>query len=167
MKATLAILNDLEAHGTFRRYAIGGAMGAMFYVEPVATYDLDVFVILPVSRGGLLTLTPIYDALRERGYEPKDEHVIIEGIPVQFLPAYNPLLEEALEEARTVHVEEVSTRVLRIEHLICVSVATGRAKDRERTRLLMEDGHPDVNFLAKICTRHHLPLPAKNGEFSL
>jgi nucleotide-binding universal stress UspA family protein len=166
MKATLAILNDLEAHGVFRRYAIGGAMGAMFYVEPVATYDLDVFVILPAARNGLLTLTPIYDALRERGYEPKDEYVIIEGVPVQFLPAYNPLLEEALEEARTIYVEEVSTRVLRIEHLICVSIATGRTKDRERVRLLMEEGHPDATFLAEICARYHLPAPTRSGEFS-
>lgn len=163
MKATLAVLNDLEAHGIFRRYAIGGAMGAMFYVEPVATYDLDVFVVLPVSRAGLLT-PPIYDALRRRGHEPKDEHVIIEGIPVQFLPAYNPLLEEALEYACTVQVEEVSTRILRIEHLICVSVETGRVKDRERVQLLMEEGHP--NILAEICTRHHLTLPTMGGEFS-
>ncbi|PSR20059.1 MAG: hypothetical protein C7B45_16750 [Sulfobacillus acidophilus] len=166
MKSTLAVLNDLEAHGAFQRYAIGGAMGAMFYVEPVATYDLDVFVILPVSHGGLLTLSPIYDALRERGYEPKDEYVIIEGIPVQFLPAYNPLLEAALEDARTVSVEEVPTRVLRIEYLICVSIATGRAKDRERIRLLMEEGHPDLTFLTQICMRHHLPLPTTDGESS-
>ena len=166
MKATLAILNELEAHGIFRRYAIGGAMGALFYVEPVVTYDLDVFVVLPVSRGGLLTVTPIYDALRQRGYEPKDEQVIIEGIPVQFLPAYNPLLEEALEYAHTMQVEEVSTRVLQIEHLICISVHTGRVKDRERIRLLMEEGHPNRTFLAEICTRHHLTLPTMRGEFS-
>lgn len=166
MKATLGVLNDLEATGVFRRYAIGGAMGAMFYVEPVATYDLDVFVILPESRSGLLTLTPIYDALRQYGYEPKDEYVIIGGIPVQFLPAYNALLEEALEYARTVEVDGVPTRVLRIEHLICVSVQTGRTKDRERVRLLMEEGHVDGDLLAEICTRHYLALPKMRGESS-
>lgn len=33
MKATLETLNDLEHDGVMSRYAIGGAMGATFYVE--------------------------------------------------------------------------------------------------------------------------------------
>lgn len=141
-------------------------LGALFYVEPMVSYDLDVFVVMPVSPGGLLTLTPIYDALRQRGYEPKDEQIIIEGMPVQFLPAYNPLLEEASQYARTMQVEEVSTRVIHIEHLICISVHTGRVKDRERVRLLMEEGHPNGAFLAEICARHHLTLPTIGSESS-
>ena len=116
MKSALAVLNELEAQGLLGRYAIGGAMGAMFYVEPVATYDLDIFVVLPASHGGLITRTPLYDALHRRGYEPKAECVMIEGVPVQFLPAYNALAEEALLQARNVDVEGVPTRVLRIEH---------------------------------------------------
>ncbi len=166
MKATIAVLNDLEAKGVVNRYAIGGAMGAMFYVEPVATYDLDIFVVLPAIPSGLLMLTPIYDALGQRGYEPKDEHVVIEGIPVQFLPAYNPLLEEALARARTVEVEGMPTRVLQIEHLICVSVQVGRSKDRERVQLLMEEGQVDLKLLAEICSRHHLTLPILGGQSS-
>ena len=138
----------------------------MFYAEPVATYDLDVFVVLPAIRSGLLTLTPTYDALRQRGHDPKDEHVIIDGISVQFRPAYNPLLEEALEHARTVEMAGVSTCVLRIEHLICVSIQAGRSKDRERVQLLMEEGHVDLALLAEICTRHQLKLPTWGGESS-
>ena len=37
-------LNDLEASGVIDRYAIGGAVGATFYLEPVATLDVNVFV---------------------------------------------------------------------------------------------------------------------------
>lgn len=70
--------------------------------------------------------------------------MVIDGIPVQFLPAYNPLLEEALEHARMVDVEGMPTRVLRIEYLIGVSVQTGRSKDRERVQLLMEAGNVDA-----------------------
>lgn len=78
-----------------------------------------------------------------------------------------PIVQSSKREyAYTVQVEEVSTRVLRIEHLICVSVETGRVKDRERVRLLMEEGHPNIAFLAEICTRHHLTLPTMGGEFS-
>ena len=37
MEAALQVLNDLERAGIVRRHAIGGAMGATFYVEPVLT----------------------------------------------------------------------------------------------------------------------------------
>ena len=99
MEKTLQVLNDLVRTGVLSRYAIGGAMGATFYVEPVLTFDLDVFVVLPKTAGGLSTLEPLYEALRARGYRVEGECVVIEGIPVQFLPAYNVLLEEALAEA--------------------------------------------------------------------
>ena len=33
MKRTLEVLNELEQQGVFTRYAIGGAMGAIFYTE--------------------------------------------------------------------------------------------------------------------------------------
>src|SRR3972149_3442222 len=118
MKRTLQILNELERGGVIERYAIGGAMGATFYVEPLLTFDLDVFVILPQSAAGLLSLTPLYEALRARGYAEEGECVLIEGVPVQFLPAYNALLEEALAEARETTYEDTHTRVLRAEHLL-------------------------------------------------
>ena len=53
------MLNELERDGVFTRYAIGGAMGATFYVEPLLTFDLDVFVVLPQTESGLLTLAPL------------------------------------------------------------------------------------------------------------
>ena len=99
MKRTLQVLNELEKEGVFARYAIGGAMGATFYTEPFLTFDLDVFVVLPRTPGGSLTLTPIYEALRARGYREENECVLIEGVPVQFLPAYNLLIEEAFAQA--------------------------------------------------------------------
>src|SRR6266481_1183112 len=118
MKTTLQVLNELEGSRVIERYAIGGAMGATFYVEPLLTFDLDVFVTLPRTAAGLVTLTPIYEALRARDYKQEGECVDVEGVPVQFLPAYNPLVEEALHEARETTYEETPTRVLRAEHLL-------------------------------------------------
>jgi hypothetical protein len=92
MDKTLHVLNELERDGVIIRYAIGGAMTATFYVEPVLTFDLDIFVLLPRSVGPLLPLTPVYEALRQRGYMEADEYVTIEGVPVLFLPAFNPNL---------------------------------------------------------------------------
>lgn len=98
MKRTLQVLNELERAGVIERYAIGGAMGATFYVEPLLTFDLDVFVILPQGAAGLLSLAPLYEALRAWGYIEERECVLIEGAPVQFLSAHNALLDEALRE---------------------------------------------------------------------
>jgi hypothetical protein len=156
MQRTLEILNELEQSGTMSRYAIGDAMGATFYVEPLLTFDLDIFVLLPQTRGGLLTLAGIYGALRARGYMEEDECVLIEGVPVQFLPAYNELLEEALREARDTLYEGTATRVLRAEHLAAICVQTGRDKDRERVRLLQEQAALDQSYLASVLTRHGL-----------
>jgi len=139
VKRTLQVLNEMERDGVFTRYAIAGAMAATFYVEPLLTFDLDVFVVLPQAPGGLLTLAPLYDALRARGYsEQENECIRIEGVPVQFLPAYNALLEEALKEVQEIMYEDVPARVLRSEHLLAICLQTGRSKDRERVRILRE-----------------------------
>ena len=121
MKKALQALNGLERDGVIGRYAIGGAMGATFYVEPFTTFDLDVFVVLP-EADGLVTLAPLYQELSKRGYPAMDECVVIAGIPVQFLPAGTSLLDEALAQAREVPYEDVMTRVFSPEHLVAVAV---------------------------------------------
>src|SRR5437867_12678395 len=147
----------MQRDGAFTRYAIGGAMAATFYVEPLLTCDLDVFVVMPQTTGCLLTLAPLYDALRARGYsEQENECIIIEGVPVQFLPAYNALLEEALKEAQGIMYEDVPARVLRSEHLLAICLQTGRSKDRERVRILREQAKLDQNFLADVLRRYQL-----------
>lgn len=156
MKRTLQALNELEREGVIERYAIGGAMGATFYVEPLLTFDLDVFVVLPQSAAGLLSLDPLYDVLRARGYTEEGECVLIDGVPVQFLPVYNALLEEALSEARETSYEQVPTRVVRAEHLIAICLQTGRDKDRERVRVFREQAKVDMNYLAGVLKRHGL-----------
>jgi hypothetical protein len=156
VKRTLQVLNELESEGVFARYAIGGAMAATFYVEPLLTFDLDIFVLLQPSAAGLLSLSTIYEALRARGYEEEKENVLIEGVPVQFLPAYNVLIEEALDQAKEVEYEDVLTRVLRPEHLAAICLQTGRAKDRERVRILREQARLDLDFLADVLKRHQL-----------
>ncbi len=92
-------------------------MAATFYTEPVLTFDLDVFVLLSASTGKLVSLAPIYEALRARGYGEEKETVVIEGVPVQFLPAYNALIEETVAQAREIDYEGVPARVAQAEHL--------------------------------------------------
>lgn len=155
MEKTIQVLNELQREGVISRYAIGGAMAAMFYVEPVSTYDLDVFVILPQS-GKLISLSAIYEELRQRGYSAQGECVLIEGVPVQFLPAYNDLLIEAMEQTLQVNHQGTPTNVLKVEHLIAICLQTGRAKDRERVHLFRKDARIDEQLLKSIIERHGL-----------
>jgi hypothetical protein len=156
VKRTLEVLNELENQSVFSRYAIGGAMAATFYTEPVLTFDLDVFVVLSPEIGQLISLAPVYEALRARGYGEEKEAVMIEGVPVQFLPAYNALVEEALGQAREIDYDGVPARVVRAEHLIAVALQTGRSKDRARVAMLREQASLDLNLLADILKRHQL-----------
>jgi hypothetical protein len=97
VRATLEVINQMQADGVIGQYAIGGAVGATFYLEPIATLDIDVFISFQKSaESPLLTLSPIYDYLTARGFKAEKEYIIIEKWPVQFLPPGNALVEEAL-----------------------------------------------------------------------
>ena len=155
MEKTFQVLNALERDGVLTRYAIGGAVGATFYTEPFLTFDLDIFVMLP-TLGSLLTVGPLYEALKARGYSEEGEGVNIEGVQVQFLPTYNPLLVEALAEARETSYGAVPTRVFRAEHLAAIGVQTGRSKDRQRVDQLLETPSMDKEYLLAVLKRHDL-----------
>ena len=140
-----------------KKYAIGGAMGATFYTEPFTTFDLVVFVLLPKAHGPLVDMEPIFASLSELGYaEFVGECIVIEGVPVQFLPTTPGLLDEALAMARTVDYDGVPTRVLGPEYLLAISVATGRPKDRARVPLFMASGAINEDILSEILSRYNL-----------
>ena len=157
MKRTLSILNLLVEKSLIEKYAIGGAMGATFYTEPFTTFDLDIFVFFPASNGPLVDLSPIYAFLSELGYtELIGECVMIAGTPVQFLPTTPGLLDEALENAREIDYDGVPTSVLGPEHLLAISLATGRPKDRARVPLFMASGAIDERVFLEILRRYKL-----------
>ena len=156
LEKTLTVINDLEASGLIRKYAIGGAIGLLFHAEPVTTYDLDIFCFLPPSLGPVITLTPISDELKKRGYVEDKEHILIEGLPVQMLPAYNALVVEAVENALEITYHAVPTRVFRLEHLLAIMVQTGRPKDKARLLDVIDQVQPELAFLGGILMRHGL-----------
>lgn len=157
MKATLQIINQMQADGVIGQYAIGGAVGATFYLEPAATLDIDVFVSLQPSPGSsFLSLTPIYDYLAARGFKSENEHIVIEGWPVQFLPPADALGEEALAQAIETEVEGIKVRVMSAEHLVAIALQTGRAKDFSRILQFVESGVLHTDKLDQILSRHGL-----------
>jgi hypothetical protein len=155
MERTLKILNELEAAGLVQRHAIGGAMAAYFYSEAVVTEDLDTFVLLPPTSS-VLTLTPVYDFLKARGAVERREHLVLAGTLLQVIPAYDSLTEEAVQQSVERRVGETPTRVMRAEHLIAIALKTGRAKDRARVALLLEEADVDDDALMDILQRHDL-----------
>jgi hypothetical protein len=153
----LVALAEMEADGVVDRYAIGGAVGATFYLEPVATLDVDVFVTFRAEAERLLVSPkPIFEYLMQRGATMEGEYVMIGGWPVQFLPSTGPLLDEALEQAVSVQVEGTSTRVFTAEHLAAIALQTGRAKDKARLLQFMESGVVISSLLQSIIARHDL-----------
>lgn len=156
MEKTLTIINQMERDGVIGRYAIGGAIAATLYVEPIQTYDLDIFVIFPVSPSGLISASPIYTYLAAHGYRAEGEAINIEGWPVQFLPVFNPLTDEALTMAQDVQFGDTPTRVLTAEHLAAIMLQTGRPKDYARLAQFIESDILNQSRLQEILVRHNL-----------
>lgn len=157
LKKTLAVINQMQAAGVIPQYAIGGAVGATFYLEPVATLDVDVFVAIHPAPGQLLaSLKPIYDYLTTRGCKSEGEYLVIEDWPVQFLPPTGPLVAEAIAQARETDVEGERTFVFSAEHLVAIALQTGRAKDKARILQFVEAGVLDQPRSHQILKRHGL-----------
>jgi hypothetical protein len=156
MKETLKVLNQMVRRGVIDDYAIGRAIAAIYYLEPFETSDLDVFVQIGLEGSALTILAPIYDYLRENGYKAQAEFVNIEGVPVQFLPSYSPLIDEAIEKAKMVKFDRVQTRVLRPEHLVAIMIDTGRPKDHLRISMFLEQGAVRMSSLQQVLRRHNL-----------
>lgn len=156
MKQALLALLTLRDEGVLARFAIGGAVAASYYVEAVATEDLDVFAFLAPSASGLLVLTPLYDRLKALGGQVHNEHVVFGSWPVQILPAYTPLVEEAVLTAVDRPFEHLQVPVARAEHLCAIALQTGRAKDYARVNAFIEAGAVDTAALRELIRRHAL-----------
>jgi hypothetical protein len=157
MKRTLEVIQRMRSDQVIGDYAIGGAVGATFYIAPAATLDVDIFVTLPTSCGSsLVSLTPIYEYLQARGCKVEGEHIVIGDWPVQFLAAGDALEQEALEQAVEFDVEGVSTRVMTAEHLVAIALKTGRPKDFNRVLQFLELGTLKRDKLDRIVRKHGL-----------
>lgn len=165
MRETLKVINRMVKDGVIEEYAIGGAVAAIYYLEPFDTIDLDIFVQVNATGSDLMILAPIYEYLTEQGYKAKGEFVYIEGIPVQFLPVFNPLTEEAVEKAQTITYARVTTRIMRPEHLVAIMLDTGRTKDYLRISMFLEQGAANMRSLNTLLKRHGLIKKWKANEY--
>jgi hypothetical protein len=155
----LAAIKMMKSDGVVNDDAIGGAIALTFWSEPTPTFHLDVFVSFQ-SNGILTSLDPIYRWARAKGYEEKAEHIMMAGLPVQVIPAYN-LAAEAVEKAVELDYDGEAVRVIRPEYLIAMSLQ-GSARTQKRLiriALLLETVDLDHNLLDDVLRRYHLTLP--------
>ena len=94
--------------------------------------------------------------MRKKGYREQEEHIVIEGIPVQFIPANNELVEEATERAIEIKYKRMKTKIVRVEHLLAIMLQTYRPKDRERILLILDEAPIDMPYLENVLERHGL-----------
>jgi hypothetical protein len=156
MKETFAVIHQMKESGVIENYAIGGAIAAMFYIDPFATEDLDIFFGISGAGDALDLLSPIYEYLKTLGYFADGAMINIEGWAVQFLPVYNPLIEEAVERAREVEYLQIPLHVISAEHLVAIMLDTGRPKDYARIARFLELDVLDRASLTDILVRHDL-----------
>ena len=157
IEEVIRTVNQMKADRVITNYAIGGAVGATFYLEPVSTLDVDIFIEVHAMAGSsIISLDPIFSYLREHACKMEGEYVIISGWPVQFLPPTGPLIEEALARAVEVDVQGIPARVFTAEHLGAIALQTGRAKDKARLLQFIEARALDRSGFEEIISRYGL-----------
>ncbi len=154
----LRAINDLKADGVVEEYAIAGAMALAFWAEPVPTFDLDVLVLMREPAGPLVSLDSIYKWAKRREYRTAEEHVIIDGVPTQFVPSPNRLADDAIASAETMDYEGVAVRVVRPEQSRSDSARAGARRSRPSRELL---GRLRAGKAALRGKRAALSLPEK------
>ena len=157
IQEVIKTINQMQADGVIEHYAIGDGVGATFYLEPVATLDVDIFInFKSESEKLIISPQPIFDYLKARGCSMEGEYIMIAGCPVQFLPPGNPFVEEALSQAVQKDVAGTPARIFSAEHLSAVALQTGRAKDKSRLLQFIEEGALDASRFQEIISRHGL-----------
>jgi hypothetical protein len=157
MKKVIQVLNRMQADGIIERFAIGGGIAAIRYLEPYLTDDIDVFISpVVVGANGLVSFGRIYSYLEELGYHSDREYIRIEGWLVQFVPASESVQEEAVAQANRVAFAGEYTSIFSCEHLAAELLRSGRLKDHTRVVALLESEQMDMEVFHDIIRRHGL-----------
>jgi len=156
MKKTLQKINNLVNLGIIDKYAIAGGMAQFYYIEPSVTYDLDLIINIPGEESTLNPLSTIYEWARSNKYQLLKEHIIIEGIPVQFLLAYNDLVKEALDNIIEITLFDEITYILSPEYLMAIMLQTGRSTDKERLIKFLNEAEYNEKILSIILKKFDL-----------
>ena len=155
MRDVAELLNRMRADGVITDYALFGAVAQMRYTEPVATLDADILVAVP-APDGLDGLSALYQFCADQGYHAEGEAISVGAWPVQFVPVFSSLTQEALAQAETADFEGVEFRVVRADYLAVIALSVGRAKDFSRILALLESDSVTRDQVTSLAQRHGL-----------
>lgn len=155
MKKVARLLEKLKESGVIHDYALFGAVAQMRYTEPVATLDADVLVLLNDDTG-LHVLAPIYIFCRKHGRVPEGEAIRVGNWPVQFVPTFSPLTDEAVRKAETGEIDGDPVRVVSAIHLAVIALSVERPKDHLRILALIEAKAVSEKAMQELAARHNL-----------
>ena len=144
----------MQAAGVIENYALFGAMVQMRYTE--AGYPR----CGRPHRGGIAramdVLAGVYEFCARRGFAAEGDAIRVGAWPVQFVPAFSPLTEEAMKHADTADFEGVPLRVVRADYLATIALSVGRAKDYARILALLESSASTRDEIGRLAARHGL-----------
>jgi len=130
----IKILNELKRKRKLKDYAVFGAIGASYYMEPIYTKDIDVLVLADTDQD----YVKVWRELSKYAKKTKDFGFIIEQTEVQILPtSIHPMFKSALSSAKSVRTGGITTKVVDREHLILMFLRANRQKDRFKASILL------------------------------
>ncbi len=88
-------------------------------------------------------------------HEWTGQWIVIEGLPVEFIPAVG-ISKEALDNAVKTEFDYVETKIMTPEYLVVLFLSAGRAKDMMKIRLLLEQSDIDMEKLMIILDKYGL-----------
>jgi len=115
-------------------------------------------------NGAVDVLSGIYEFCAARGWPAEGEAIRVGAWPTQFVPAFSPLTQEAMEQAETADFERVPFRVVRADHLAVIVLSVGRAKDFTRILALLESGSVGREEIRRLAAQHRLAEPWRRFE---
>ena len=110
MREVASLLNDMVEARIIHSYAVFGAVAQMRYTQAAATMDADVLIVtLEADRIDMPGAVDRY--CQSRGYMPEGEAIRVGEWPVQFIPVFNAVTEEAVRHAEIGEIDGVPVRV--------------------------------------------------------
>ena len=162
MIKTIKIINNLKEASLIKDYAIGGGYAVNYYLEPILTYDLDVFILLDTEKD----FSALYEYFKNRRYKIENVYIVIGGIPVQFLPTYiSPIIDEGVKKGKRIKISGVPAKILKVEYLIATLLLAFRPKDRIVIPQLFELADKgSLNDILKRFSDEKAPLDKRLGK---
>ncbi len=137
MKTLTQLVNNMKEDGIIKNYAVFGAVAQMRYTETVVTMDADILIEVD-DPNRLDVLSPVYEYCKNKGFKPEGEAIRVGEWPAQFIPAFDRLTKDAMNDADVTDLDGIAIRVVKASYLAVIALSVGRVKDFMRILALIE-----------------------------